>query len=169
MTFTANQRVTADELNGALGTILDAVTVTVSPIITAAAFSSETEIPRWLLTASVVSGRLYVIAGQITYNMSVNDTETDIIFREDTTLTGTLMGAVRLGKPSTSGNGHTANVWIPWKCNSTSTAKQIHVSVRRIGGTGNTVLEPTTSSTQANFLSIHQAAPDNSVFRTVTV
>lgn len=120
----------------ALGKLLDATNVTITPVIAAAAFSSETDMPRMQLTATVESGSAYVFAGQGSYSFTNADTEGDIRIRHTTAVTGTLIGRIRLGKVPGIGVGYHFSWHIPWVAD-TSGSTNFYFSVKRGTGTGN--------------------------------
>lgn len=118
----------------------DAVNITHNPIITAAAFSSETDITRGLLTATVTAGCTYLFTGQLVYLTSNTDTEGTLRIRTTTPLTGDLVGTIRLGMPATAGYGRPVSWAIPWTA-PTSGAETFHLSVQRNVGSGTITLE----------------------------
>ena len=140
----AGQLITPEDINS-LDPVVDAVNLTTNPVIATAAFASETNVPSMQLSASVVAGAMYLIFGQLTYSMTNTDTETNLRFRRDTAVTGTLLGSVRLGRPPFAGFGEQVAWSIPWVAASTG-AVSVYCSILRGAGTGNTTLEGGTSA-----------------------
>lgn len=143
---------------------LDAVNVTANPIITAAAFSSETDIPKLQLTASVTTGELYLFWGQIRASVTNTDTEANLFIRVGTAVSGTLVGTVRIGRKPVISAGELTTWMIPWACTATISAQNFYTSVQRGAGTGNTTLEGGDSC----WAGICRWAPGSGVLRTVS-
>lgn len=163
MATAAGHILKASELDNLGGQVLDACNVTTSPIITAATFSSATDIPRLRLNAPVVAGQLYVFAGQQLYNINNTDTELNINIKLGST-GGTTIGTIRLSRPWIINFGFLSTWWIPWSCVSTNAAQAFFFVVQRASGTGTTTLEGGTTC----FNSIITGNPSNSVMRVVT-
>jgi hypothetical protein len=123
------------------GYTVDAVALTTNPIITAAAFSSETDIPRMTLTGTVVDGMRYTFRGQFISSQSTTDTEAKITIRHTTAVTGTIVGTYRIGRPAQAGFGVNTTWCIPWSCSGTVTNQNFYFSIVRTVGSGNTTLE----------------------------
>lgn len=137
-----NTLITADRarLTAIEASLVDAVNVTTNPIIAAAAFSSETDVPRLALSGTVVAGSAYAFVGQLLYSFTNTDTEADLRIRHTTAVSGTLIGRTRLSKVPTSGFGMHVSWWVPWIATS-SGAMNFYISVKRSTGTGNVSLD----------------------------
>jgi hypothetical protein len=111
-----------------------------NPIITAASFSSETDIPRMTMSANVITGHVYLFTGQLTYSVSNVDVECDIRIRKTTAVTGAIVGRARLGRLPNTGYGQQICWSVPWVSDATGVTN-FYFSIRRGAGTGNTTLE----------------------------
>lgn len=136
---------------GIVSKLVDATNVTITPIITPAAFSSETNIPRMQLSGSIETGSTYLFTGQGSYSFTAADTEADIYIRVGTALTGTIVGTIRLGRPAATGYGLHFSWSIPWIGTSTGT-QNFYFSVKRNVGTGNISLDGGTASFSGLYL-----------------
>ena len=120
--------------------LVDAVKVTVNPIITAAAFATETDIPRLALSGQVVSGSIYLFTGQLMYSHSVTDSEFALRIRHTTPVTGTLIGYTRLSRAPYANAGRMLSWAIPWSA-TWSGAGNWYASIQRTSGTATANLE----------------------------
>lgn len=161
--FAAGDTATAALLNSLGAEVLDVVNVTTNPVITAAAFSSETDIPRMKLTASVSAGVLYAIFGMCQYGMSNTDTEANINFRHTTSVTGTYIGTARLSRPWVINVGMQCTWLLPFIPAGTNTALDIFSSIVRGTGTGNTTI---TGGAGVMYQGIMRIGPTTGVHRT---
>jgi hypothetical protein len=164
-TFDAGDPLDADVLTALGAEVLDMINITTNPIITAAAFSSETDIPRMQLTAPVIAGELYLIFGFCIAGMTNTDTEANLNFRHTTAVSGTYIGSARLGRPWVINTGFQTTWLVPFVCTGSTTALNIYTSVVRSAGTGNTSI---TGGAGLMSHGIARAAASTSVFRTVT-
>lgn len=120
--------------------LVDAAKITINPIITAATFASETNIPRLALSGTQLTGASYLFTGQLIYNCSTTDSEYAVRIRHTTPVSGTLIGFFRLARVPYAGYGVQMSWSIPWTASSTTTGSW-HFSVQRTVGTGTLTLE----------------------------
>lgn len=114
---------------------MDIVNVTTDPAATYGTYTSETNLSRFALSASLVNNAMYVLAGQCLYAADNSDTEGALRWRHTTTVSGTLLGTVRLNRVPATGAGLHVSWWVPFRAPSTGTLN-VYASLQRTSGTG---------------------------------
>lgn len=118
--------------------VVDCVHVTTNPVITAATFVVETDIPRLLLSGNVTAGELYHFHGQMIFSTSVNDTEANLLWKPDS-LASSIIGRVRLARTPYAGYGTHLSWSFVWQA-PTTRWYEWHTSIIRAVGTGTITL-----------------------------